>query len=190
MNQRYLERNAEAVALRRAEKLAQSPDPRSKKTCTKCGVKRPLLEFYAHRGTRDGRATYCSPCQRAAAADRRAADSSLTKLANDLRARRPGAKAEASARNRRWWLRQYGLTGEQYDQLLNEQGGLCAICRRPERNMDARTGDPRRLSVDHCHKTGAVRGLLCGPCNRGLGSFDDDPDNFDRAAAYLRVAVT
>lgn len=75
----------------------------------------------------------------------------------------------------------YGITKEQYDKLYAAQGGRCAICRRA-------TGAARRLAVDHNHKTGEVRGLLCKPCNRyGLGMFArDNPEVFDRAADYLR----
>lgn len=75
----------------------------------------------------------------------------------------------------------YGISAEQYKILYEAQGGRCAICRRA-------TGATRRLAVDHDHKTGEVRGLLCKPCNRyGLGMFArDNPEVFDRAADYLR----
>lgn len=77
--------------------------------------------------------------------------------------------------------RTYGISSEEYKALYASQGGRCAICRRA-------TGAARRLAVDHNHKTGEVRGLLCKPCNRyGLGMFArDDPEVFDRAADYLR----
>lgn len=75
----------------------------------------------------------------------------------------------------------YGITAEEYKLLYEAQGGRCAICQRA-------TGAARRLAVDHNHKTGEVRGLLCKPCNRyGLGMFArDNPEVFDRAAEYLR----
>ena len=76
--------------------------------------------------------------------------------------------------------RVYGLTADQYRRLRRVQGGTCAICRRA-------TGKTRRLSVDHDHKTGAVRGLLCRPCNDVLGWARDDPAMFLRAAGYLEV---
>lgn len=77
--------------------------------------------------------------------------------------------------------RTYGITAEEYKILYDAQGGRCAICRRA-------TGATRKLAVDHDHKTGEIRGLLCKPCNRyGLGMFArDNPEVFDRAAAYLR----
>lgn len=75
-------------------------------------------------------------------------------------------------------LRAFGLTSADYQALLASQGGVCAICGRPEHG--------RRLAVDHDHITGAVRGLLCRHCNLALGQFGDDPARIDRAASYLR----
>lgn len=75
-------------------------------------------------------------------------------------------------------LREYGITQADYDRMLDEQGGVCLICAgtRP---------DGKPLYVDHCHTSGAVRGLLCTQCNTGLGMFSDDPDRLLAAAAYL-----
>lgn len=73
----------------------------------------------------------------------------------------------------------YGLTAEQYWRIYEYQGGVCYICRRA-------TGAHKRLSVDHCHTTGLVRGLLCGPCNRDVvGHLRDDPAAFSRGIDYL-----
>lgn len=88
--------------------------------------------------------------------------------------------------------RKYGLTGDEYDRLLAAQGGLCAICRQPERLMGR--GRVRRLAVDHDHRTGRVRGLLCASCNTILGHLRDDPawasDFVVRMTAYLRADNT
>lgn len=69
------------------------------------------------------------------------------------------------------------MTIEQYDALVEEQLGFCAICHR--------NPGPRGLDVDHDHRTGEVRGLLCSRCNTGLGLFADLPLFLYRAAAYL-----
>ena len=74
-------------------------------------------------------------------------------------------------------LRRYGLTIEQYDQMLFEQSYVCAICHKP---------CSKALAVDHDHKTGAVRGLLCMNCNHGLGKFKDDPNLLMAAIKYLQ----
>lgn len=77
----------------------------------------------------------------------------------------------------------YGLTAKEYEALLESHGGKCAICGQPE--TQAIRGKTLRLSVDHCHAKGHVRGLLCSNCNSGLGRFKDDPAALRRAAAYL-----
>lgn len=78
-------------------------------------------------------------------------------------------------------MRKYGITIERYESMLDEQGGVCAICRGSD-NGDKSTG---RFHVDHCHKTGKVRGLLCMSCNHGLGKFKDSIESLRSAAAYL-----
>jgi hypothetical protein len=72
----------------------------------------------------------------------------------------------------------YGLTEQQYQDLLEAQGGVCAICHKPPPGK-------YRLSVDHDHDTGEIRGLLCNPCNSALGRFRDDPQLAIAAAGYL-----
>jgi hypothetical protein len=72
--------------------------------------------------------------------------------------------------------RRYGMTPEQYDDLLRRQGGACAICREVT---------TARLQVDHNHATGAVRGLLCTLCNTAIGKLRERPELFARAVEYL-----
>ncbi len=74
----------------------------------------------------------------------------------------------------------YGITEEIYEKLLSGQGGVCAICQRHQRY--------KRLAVDHCHKTGQVRGLLCENCNRGIGRFFDSSLRLRNAADYIDKA--
>ena len=73
--------------------------------------------------------------------------------------------------------KRYGITVDDYNQMLAEQNGACAICKCPPTT--------KRLAIDHCHTTGKVRGLLCGPCNVSLGQFRDDPRVLLEAAKYL-----
>lgn len=87
------------------------------------------------------------------------------------------------ASNRRQALKRYGLSEDQYAQLLQDQHGVCAICGKPETSV--RMGRTRALAVDHDHRAGDVRGLLCRRCNTGLGLFFDDPATLRRAALYL-----
>jgi hypothetical protein len=74
----------------------------------------------------------------------------------------------------------YDITLENFNTLLEKQGGVCAICKKFE--ITART---KRLVVDHDHKTGRVRGILCHRCNCGIGYFKDDPSYVRTAADYL-----
>lgn len=77
-------------------------------------------------------------------------------------------------------LRKYGITRDEYDAILAYQEGRCAICQRAPRAKDP------GLAVDHHHRTGQVRGLLCARCNHMLlGWFGEDADAYDRAAQYL-----
>lgn len=78
--------------------------------------------------------------------------------------------------NRKW---RYGITDEQYQQLLAEQNFVCAICGKEERV------EGRSLAVDHDHETNLIRGLLCNRCNRALGLFNDDPELLKKAFEYL-----
>jgi hypothetical protein len=88
-----------------------------------------------------------------------------------------------AAITRRWRLKTYGTTPEGYDQLLQDQKGLCALCQRPERKLYR--GQLMRLAVDHDHVTGRVRGLLCHACNTALGLLEDNPATVARLEAYL-----
>ncbi len=75
----------------------------------------------------------------------------------------------------------YGISLEDYEAMVAEQGGGCAICKQGPRGKRYSS-----LVVDHCHDTGIVRGLLCDHCNRGLGLFGDNPETLEAAALYLR----
>jgi hypothetical protein len=79
--------------------------------------------------------------------------------------------------------RYYGLTGEQYAAMLADQKALCAICSKPETTVVGAGVKP--LSVDHCHDTNRIRGLLCHHCNHGLGHFMDSPAALRAAADYI-----
>jgi hypothetical protein len=79
----------------------------------------------------------------------------------------------------------YGISLEQYQKMVIDQGNKCKICGRNETVINRRTGKVQTLSVDHCHEIGKVRGLLCQSCNHAIGKFRDDPLLCRRAADYL-----
>lgn len=71
------------------------------------------------------------------------------------------------------------------DLLYKSQGGCCAICGIHEKDLPFKNGKKQRLHVDHCHTTGKIRGLLCGPHNMALGGFSDSIFNLESAKQYL-----
>lgn len=77
--------------------------------------------------------------------------------------------------------RRYKTTPEWYDAKLSEQGGRCAICGAPT----TRSTTHKRFAIDHCHRTGKLRGLLCCPCNSGIGQLGDSIDRLQQAIRYL-----
>lgn len=141
------------------------------KTCTGCRRTLAVSEFQRDSSRKDGYNYRCKECIREYLASRR------DKIADTRR--------RWAAKNRdhqqRWT---YGLRAGEYDELLAQQGGGCAICGR------AKSVNGRRLSVDHCHATGRVRGLLCSGCNSGLGFFQDDARLLLVAACYLDDMTT
>lgn len=72
----------------------------------------------------------------------------------------------------------YGITIDDMDRMIEECNATCTICGESQL-------DPYKMHVDHCHKTGRLRGLICGKCNVGIGMFRDNPDYLLNAAAYL-----
>lgn len=110
----------------------------------------------------------------------------------------PEKKKEITARTRAWararpnqdkiynLRNHYGMTLDEYTNLLDQQNHVCAICKKAETRIDKRTGKPRSLSVDHCHTTGRIRGLLCGFCNGALGFVNDDIEVLETMIQYLK----
>ena len=76
--------------------------------------------------------------------------------------------------------KRYGVTKEQYEEMLSRQGGVCALC-----YLKCKTG--KRLAIDHCHTTGRVRGLLCFNCNLAIGKAQENPTILRRMAQYLET---
>jgi hypothetical protein len=98
------------------------------------------------------------------------------KMRETARARRRRNPERAFDRRLLW---KFGISKADYDALLEKQGGCCAICGGTQVN------GRKNLDVDHDHRTGRVRGLLCGYCNRALGLLKDSPEVLRLAANYL-----
>jgi hypothetical protein len=89
-------------------------------------------------------------------------------------------RAKADVKPHDYLKRNYGITYDDYVQMLKAQNGVCAICGKAE--------EKKRLAVDHCHNTGKIRGLLCGMCNTAIGKLNDDVQLLRKAIQYLEKA--
>lgn len=149
--------------------------------CSKCKIEKPKSEFYKNKHNKDGLRVWCITC---AKKDVKRYDDTpngketrKNKLKNYLQT--PGGK-KVHRNNRLQY--NYGITIEQYDQMLQSQGGVCKIC------GTATPGGMGRFVVDHNHKTGKVRGLLCNRCNTKLGGVEDK-EFLQRALEYLSLEM-
>lgn len=134
------------------------------KTCVKCLIEKPHSEYHKHPGTRDGFTNQCNKCAVAQTQKWRKANPDRVKAAN--------------------FKQRYGISLVEYQVMYEQQKGLCAICGKKE-SSKVRAHPERALSVDHCHNTLQVRGLLCQQCNIGLGVFKDDTKLLQAAINYL-----
>lgn len=128
------------------------------KSCNKCGEDLVVGENW----TESKRGAYDYVCR-----------SCTTKRNQEKHAKDPDAMWSRHLKSK------YGITPDAYNEMFAKQGGCCDIC------GDHQTEFTRRLCVDHDHETGAVRSLLCGPCNTGIGQFGDDIATVREALNYL-----
>ncbi|MGE3806555.1 MAG: endonuclease domain-containing protein [Gemmataceae bacterium] len=127
----------------------------------------------------------CSKCKRILPV------AAFSKKANDAHLYRSSCREclnrQRAVRYMTTLLKGHGLTDAEYRSMLEAQGGRCVICRSKCRASSGKARTSYRfLRIDHSHRSGAVRGLLCDKCNLGIGNFDDDPMRLERAAAYLK----
>lgn len=156
------------------------------KKCTKCGAVKPVNQFGKNKRRKSGFDGICKACTRArykaweqkklpelTAYRRQYYSRNNDKILAQRKAQwQSMTPAERKARN----LTKYNLTLERFQVMLEEQGGCCDMCREPLTTP----------FVDHDHKTGRVRSLLCNSCNTAIGYLNDDPVRALQAAAYLQ----
>ena len=140
------------------------------RVCVACGIPKPLDEFY-DRKDRHGKRSKCKACRTAQTTIRTQED----------------RKLDIPRHNRIRWVcsirMKYGVEPEEYERLLAEQKGVCAICKQPETRK--LRGNIARLSVDHNHLSGRIRGLLCSKCNTAIGLINEDMELLERIRQYL-----
>lgn len=140
------------------------------KVCRGCRALKPLGDYTKHGACAGGVRSRCKSC-----------------MADEQRAylKKMGPRQLKN----RWLKANYGITVDDYDAMLEKQGGVCAICGGTETSCHGKDGKGvRALAVDHDHATGVVRKLLCAKCNKALGLLGDCPDRLRAAAAYIEYA--
>jgi len=148
-------------------KLAENRKPRLKKFtdrkskyCPSCKETLSIECFGKNRSSYDGFTAYCSVC-------------------HNIKGKESVKKHWGNSRHYHL-VRKYGITAKDADDILHKQGDVCALCLCiPNKNLRV------PWHVDHDHKTGKVRGILCHHCNTGLGNLRDDTDVLRRAIRYL-----
>lgn len=152
--------------------------PEGLRRCARCKQVKPVEDFSGtnpNRRTKDSKSVYCRPCE----AERQ----------REWRVTHPGystkySKPKTAEQKRIRWEREiekrYGMSVASFDELLEAQTGVCAICSGPP------NGQGSRLQVDHDHDTSRVRGLLCSKCNTLLGLADHKTERLMAAALYLK----
>ena len=155
------------------DKLIRGPKPK-----THCGhghefTPENAIQLFNKNGTKNGRK--CRECHRLAHASRYASNPETYKE----NARSYHVKYPDRIRNAKL-IKKYGITLEDYKEMLAGQGSVCAVCGCLE------LGRKGLLHVDHDHNSGKVRALLCQSCNVCMGAAKDDPELLDKLAAYIR----
>lgn len=161
------------------------------KLCKACDTIKPLDEFTNHKGKTHGKGAWCKPCA--------AAKTKAWREQNPEKVRQYRIKYQednplyASRQSKRWrernpearrsdhLRRHYGIEVQDYDRLLKEQNGRCAICGTTESDSLKQF-----LCVDHIDSTCLIRGLLCSTCNSAIGLLHHSEELLQSAITYLR----
>lgn len=133
--------------------------------CGRCGLDKPQSEFYLH--SHNGRPRKpCKACLTEQRRGRYASNNGVDRAYAEL------------------LRREYGLTLDDYNQMVRAQGNRCAICKRPE-TATYKSGRVKRLAVDHDHATNQVRALLCHRCNLLVWALEDNHTTLSSVEAYV-----
>jgi hypothetical protein len=183
--------------------------------CTKCNIEHSITEFRKDQHNPTGYHVHCRTCFNLSQKEYRAKNRTVVNTyANNYykenaerikamrKLKRQGKDTselhskktfdETSYYNRGGWKKRretswkqrgiVGMTYALYEQMLINQNNTCAIC-------DVKHTDIKKLHVDHCHKTGEVRGLLCNNCNNGMGKLGDSIERLELVINYLKQSI-
>lgn len=161
------------------------------KHCKKCNELKEPTDFHKCASASDGLQPRCKPCNNSAVHKWRKAYPEkekekqakyYKKNATEAKEKMKEYKKVNKSRIKTLNLKKYGLSQEQYEVMVELQNHSCKICKRHSSEFS------KGLCVDHCHKSGKIRGLLCGPCNTGIGLLQDNPAIIIAAATYVEIA--
>jgi hypothetical protein len=148
------------------------------KTCTKCLQTKNINQFNVRKTSKDGLNYWCKNCH---SVNTIKAISKNKEHYDKKKLERPRLKPRQ--RSDYEVKHKFGLTSQDYENLLKSQNNCCAICKSHKDTFS------KRLSVDHCHNTLKIRGLLCQSCNMALGLLKDSISNLDSAINYIKSAT-
>jgi len=135
-----------------------------------------LDKFYSHKGRKDGLMNECKTCRNISHQKWVIKNRKHLNTKNKLWRKTNREKIKAQKRKAK-----FGISEIEFNTMLSNQNFSCAICGLHKDKFY------RNFNVDHCHKTGKIRGLLCNTCNQGLGLLKDDKDLLTKAISYLEV---
>lgn len=150
------------------------------KSCSICGITKHRDAFYPRPSRPCGMSPQCKECERNRKAKYAREWRAKNQELNRMRDREWRAKNPDRVRSMNF-KKAYGIDNARYEEMLDAQDYSCAICSVKHSDKSRET----RLNIDHCHTTGRIRGLLCAPCNKGLGHFRDTIDLLKAAIKYL-----
>jgi len=139
------------------------PDPLPK-LCPNCNLLKPFESFYKSNSSKTGVTSFCKTCSSIKGKQWNKNNKEKTKQRSRIKDLK----------------RNYGMTSQDYESMLSKQNTVCCICKANEPGKNR-----SYFTVDHCHATGKIRGLLCAKCNCALGLLNDDPKLFETAKKYL-----
>lgn len=181
------------------------------KSCTKCGIEKESSQFYKSKGGKFGTTSFCIECYKLIHKlwreknkeklrkkqkiyyENHKKELYCYRMINKKKRRiydKNYGKEKRSHKRNMWLLKTYQIDSLSYYRLLKQQNEVCAICGKKEIIFDKRNNKFRSLAIDHNHKTGKIRGLLCSKCNRGLGLFDDNIQLLKNVIIYLSTKGT
>lgn len=131
---------------------------------TKCKEEKSLFEFNNHKNGKYGKHHYCKIC-----------------LRSEKNERYKNNEVYQTKIKENNYKRNYNLTLETRNKLLEQQGGCCKIC---DKNLNI---NKKSTHIDHCHKTGEVRGILCNNCNTTLGKVNEDIVILKKMIEYIEI---